>query len=524
MNEQKLMNLLDSLNVEQTTRLLKGVEIASDPVTSKRLVRRTAKRTGEKSKRQFKVLIPVAVCACACAILFAGFPETAEAIWNFFTMRPSVESYLETPKGQRPEIPELEAAIHQPTAAPDANVMVKIGSEMEGWEEIGTWRSDNGVAPLDENAYAWLREVKPEIKEVLYDAGNMLLVSGVLHTNNPLPFYDIPSNGGQAIGLVDAVLEYGEGENAVRMSGVCNMPVDEKARTYTENGDELTVVVNEEYVRTITEVPFIARFHLLTQLDENGNLDTRVPEKKTMLPEEITPARMTVEINDYSVDDMAGIGRMASIAFDTTIDGSKAAEAPQKDTAEVAPIALKGNAIATLYYGDPRNMQGSITVQNEELSMDGATVVIDKVEQGLEEIDVWYTLTLPDSWSEEQCKLYATGCVARASSLTFRSVLNGEEDDIYTSDVEHASGRTIQFKMNAWLMPSTIETWELTPVMEYMSEISTDHPTNEEELKNQKWQQLPLGGKTTIDISKSNGFGVKTGRTVFEDAQFKLIG
>ena len=114
---------------------------------------------------------PVAFAAgcLAVALLLTG---TAYAVAGWFhrnDYRPG--DYLDTPPEQRTEasaIPEVEQVVK--SAAPKSeSVRIVMLPEMEDADTLDQWRVKMGQPKYDEAAWAWVREIRPEIQEVLYD-------------------------------------------------------------------------------------------------------------------------------------------------------------------------------------------------------------------------------------------------------------------------------------------------------------------------------------------------------------------
>ncbi len=498
MNEQKLMNLMDSLTVKQTDILLKGVEIEADCRTNRRVLKKTKEKINGTHKKSKLWLIPVAACACALAVTFTAFPETADAVKAFFQKAFSLSSYMGTPQEQRVTVPEVEQAIQHPE--PAEQFEIQLGEEMANWGEISAAREEFGFSPFDAEAFAWLKEIKPEVKEVLFDGSN-IVVTGFVATDNPLPFFassmEAP-DASQRVSLVGAVLEYEEAGQQMQVPGVCNLQLDGEASSLSES-DGMRIA-NEDYILAQGGVPFMAEFRLA---DENTFPGLNIPES---LPEGMLEATMSVEINDDTVDDMSTVGVIGKAVFDVSFDtseGSRPAQ-PQLDTQEGQAHAITGRAVTTLVYDD------NFTFGNRELSYDGVEITIDKVESSLDRVKVCLTQTLPEGWDEETRAAYIAANTEYRLGLNFLAMVDGEEWGHGSMTLTGTEGGKYQYEMEIPVMGAGINKLEILPVVEWFEAIDGE--------------AIPLGDKKAFGLAGKTSWGADNKYTELGGNPITIIG
>ncbi len=114
---------------------------------------------------------PVAFAA-ACLVLVLLLSGTAYAVAGWLhrdDYRPG--DYLDTPPEQRTEasaIPEVEQVV-QNAEPKSEGVRVVMLPEMADADTLNEWRVKKGQAKYDEADWAWVRDIRPEIQEILYD-------------------------------------------------------------------------------------------------------------------------------------------------------------------------------------------------------------------------------------------------------------------------------------------------------------------------------------------------------------------
>lgn len=183
-NESNLR--FQALDVTQTQRLLTGV--SSLPIQASAARRIRSRVLQEAAPRSFgrnhvlKVLIPVVASFLAIVVFFTAFPKAALAVSKYIEKLFVPSWYMSEDPSARTPMPSLDEAIA--AAVPqDNDYTITLMPELPNAREFADFRTQNGYAPFSEENWGWLREIRPEIAEVLYD-GNQLIWNTNLYTTN----------------------------------------------------------------------------------------------------------------------------------------------------------------------------------------------------------------------------------------------------------------------------------------------------------------------------------------------------
>ena len=316
------------------------------------------KRTWDGFRLPRKWMLPL---VAALVLLIAGTAVAAGAwLWNNY----SPTNYMETPKEQREEqgktIPDVEQAIA--SAAPQTGeYKIVMLPEFKNATEQDEWRVKLGQPKYNEADWAWVREIRPEVEEVLIDGRN-LAFNIRLNTDHAKAFTWPDVEGQWVDALVDNISFRREGESMahpiIEGGGGINpsMVTDTGATLYTE------VILDQPNVDFPTE----------------GRVE------------------LTVEIGlrDARVDDMATVGIVGRIYYTFSFDAAAGLDvAPAK----VNERKLSGSVVLTVDdWGDP----GKPKVYNRRVSLDG---VVLKEEVHYRQTGVYVTYTVqsaPEDWTE----------------------------------------------------------------------------------------------------------------------------
>ena len=168
---EALLKHFDSLPIDHkaASRIRRSVESAS-VLRSPR--RRTAKRA----------LLAVASFLAVLVLLGVCFPKAAQAVASFFGINYTPTRYLTTLPETRTSIPAVEEALD--AAAPaEGSYTITLLSDWDNAAEYEAYRAEQGLAPFAESDWEWLRDIRPEIAEVLYD-GTALMWNVNLYTTS----------------------------------------------------------------------------------------------------------------------------------------------------------------------------------------------------------------------------------------------------------------------------------------------------------------------------------------------------
>ena len=297
---------------------------------SRARVRRTLNRIGTSPLTHGGVFArrsPLAFAA-ACLILVVLTIGTAYAVSGWIhrqDYRPG--DYLDTPPEQRTEasaIPEVEQVVRN--AAPQTEgCRIIMLPEMEDADTLNEWRVTMGQPAYSEADWAWVRDIRPEITEVLYD-GSTFAYTVRLHTDHAEAFSP-KAHGTQ---WLDAYVEQS---------------------LYADIGKKIGTITGETGM-------------MEKALDETGV----TIYCKDILAEPLRGGRISVtaeiSVMDANVDDMAHIGLLGTICytFSFDVDGAlKAASAESNKTER----RLSGTAVLTQDYD---------SMWNQRVNLDGVVL------------------------------------------------------------------------------------------------------------------------------------------------------
>lgn len=161
---------------------------------------RTAPRKKAETRRKTQGRALPWLAAAACLLLVIGgvlsVPGVAKALRDLIypEYRGASRYLTEQPENRTPvaDIAETLSA----SAPQDVSYKIELLGEYEGnltpYDEeynanIGKLRADMGCPAFDKEAFAFLRDIRPEVREVLYD-GEQLLVNTFLYTDHVADF------------------------------------------------------------------------------------------------------------------------------------------------------------------------------------------------------------------------------------------------------------------------------------------------------------------------------------------------
>ena len=279
-----------------------------------------------------RLMIPL---VAALVLLIAG---TAVAAGMWLRDNYSPTSYMETAKEKREEqgktIPDVEQAIE--SAAPKTgDYKIVMLPEFEDAERLDAFRVQQGQPKYNEADWAWIKDIVPEVEEVLID-GRTLAFNIRLNTDHAKAFRWPDVEGQWVDALVDNMSFRKEGDSIfcpiVESGGGINpeMGTDSWATLYTDV--------------------------ILDQPDVNFPKEGRV--------------ELTVEIGirDARVDDLAAIGDVAKLYYTFSFDAAAGTEVAP---AVVTERKLSGSVVLTVDdWGDPSQPK----MYNRRVSLDGVAL------------------------------------------------------------------------------------------------------------------------------------------------------
>ena len=173
-------------SVEQTELLLGTLDhLPAGGSAARRIRERVLQSAAAKThsrKRIRKTLLPTAACLLAIVLFFVASPKAAHAVSAFIERLFVPGWYMNEDPSARTPIPSIDEAIA--AAVPnDGTYNITLMSDLPGQQDFASFRTLNGYAPFSEDNWGWLRDIRPEIAEVLYD-GNQLIWNTNLYMDN----------------------------------------------------------------------------------------------------------------------------------------------------------------------------------------------------------------------------------------------------------------------------------------------------------------------------------------------------
>ena len=266
-------------------------------------------------------------------------------------------------------IPDVEQAI---TAAmpTDVSYELRMMPEIDVDGRIAGWREYMGQPPYKEEDWAWVRELKPTIGDVLFD-GKALYVTTYVETSHPEVFYFLTDTEQQ-------------------------LWIASEEATYTVNGGSFAYTIplygeNWGYDYTDHSVKIVAQGE---------------PEEGTFPEEGIVTMTQRLYVADALTDDMQPT-RAAIAIIDFTFTFDAAAGRTVADDVHIS-IPLSGEYIVSMLewarYNTFEEVSQNDMMRNDKLNVDGVTLDA-KIEY--RPVGIYVTLTIketPETWTDYEKK------------------------------------------------------------------------------------------------------------------------
>ena len=324
--------------------------------------------------------------AAACIALVLLLSGTVYAISSWIgreDYKPG--DYITTPADQRTAasaVPEIEQVVRGAAPRTEGCRFVLL-PEMSDADELNGWRVKNGQKPFDEGDWAWVREIRPEVQEVLYD-GTAFAYTIRLHTDHAAAF-SRENHGDQ---WLDALVEQ---------------------TLYTDSGRKIGTVTGET--------------GLLEESYDGQSITLYSEDSLTEPLQGSGRVSFTAEIalQDVNVDDMAHVGLLGTVYYTFSFDLDEALKAANADT-RTGERRLSGHAVLTQEEGE--------RMWNTPVDLDGV-VLAESVSFRSTGVYLSYRVKeAPADWTEQMRRalLFPTNEKGKFEGLSVSYTLGGDEN------------------------------------------------------------------------------------------------
>ena len=324
--------------------------------------------------------------AAACIALVLLLSGTVYAISSWIARADyQPGDYITTPADQRTAtsaVPEIEQVVRGAAPRSEGCTVVML-PEMSDAYALNQWRVKMGQKAYDEADWAWVREIRPEVQEVLYD-GTAFAYTIRLNTDHAAAF-SRENHGDQ---WLDALVEQ---------------------TLYTDSGRKIGTVTGETSL-----------------LEESCDGQGITLYSEDSLSEPLRGSgrvSFTAEIalQDVNVDSMAHVGLLGTICYTFSFDLDEALKAANAGT-RTAERRLSGQAVLTMEEGE--------RMWNTPVTLDGV-VLAESVSFRSTGVYLSYRVKeAPADWTEQMRRalLFPTNEKGKFEGLSVSYTLGGDEN------------------------------------------------------------------------------------------------
>ena len=346
--------LFEDITVEQTELLLGSMDhLPMNGSVARRIrgrVLQGGKQRSHKRRHIGRVLVPIAACLVAIVLLFTAFPKAAYAVSAFFGRVFTPSRYMNEDPAERTPVPSIDEAIA--AAVPmDGDYTITLMPDLPNAQEFIDYRAQNGYAPFSEENWGWLRDIRPEVAEVLYD-GNQLIWNTNLYMDN-VHVREFMEGFGVKSGSklsVDALM----GDVTYTVAG------DPTVYSLQVSGHGITPIFEETDLNAADHVVLYSDFAI---------------EGSNPLPDGVLTITQTIEVceND-AMDYGAMVAKIQhTFTFDTTKGNTVSADG------DTVTIPLSGETYFSVDHKE-KNAEGELTswtVETKKVSLDGVSLLAE---------------------------------------------------------------------------------------------------------------------------------------------------
>jgi len=395
-----------ALSVGQTQRLLSGVPALPLSFGAARRIRTSVlQKAAPKSlarNRIRRTLVPIAACLLAVVLFFVAFPKAALAVSEFLGRVFTPSRYMTKDPAERTAVPSIDEAIA--AAAPeDGDYSITLMPDLPNAQEFVDFRAKNGYDPFTVENWGWLKDIRPEIAEVLYD-GNQLIWNTNLFTTN------------------EHVREFMEGFG-VKSGSKLSVDALMDDVTYTVAGDPtvyelqvsghgITPIFDEAALKDADHVVLYSDFDI---------------DPATPLPDGVITITQNIRVCEKDAMDYGATVAIVThtFTFDTTKGNTTAAEG------EETLIPLSGEAYISFDHTEFSEDQLTMTkwtIQTQKVSLDGVKFKISYEYLPTGVLVHFSVAEKPADWTDEMARalLRTTG---KTTANDYRSA--GIANDVY---------------------------------------------------------------------------------------------
>ena len=343
-------------------KFYKGYDhITASDTFKQRMVRTLQNETREEAPRA-ALRLPIkrrtlAILIAAAVLVLAIGTAAAATIINHKYRNPS--AYLDHSQAEREQnqntIPDVENAIA--SAKPETcDYSIVMLPEMDNAEELNGFRTQHGQPVYSEEDWGWIREIRPEIEEVLID-GDTLTFNIRMHTDHGMNF---------------------SWEESQCVESLC------EEAYYTVEGDD-----------TIHKLPYAGGGTIPASVSADGatsHVEIDLYDLTEPFPTKgIVHLTVTFHIRDVHVDDMNDVGLLSLMTYSFTFDASAGADV-------AAPIvterALSGATVLFLHDDSGREY-------TKRVSLDGVVLEETLYYRSTGIYATYKVKSAPEDWTQD---------------------------------------------------------------------------------------------------------------------------
>lgn len=391
----------------------------------------------------------------ASLILVIGIlsvPSVSRALYSLLHPDFDKASYMLDRPEQRTPIPELEEALAAASPSGDSYYIELLGEysgpltryDEDYNKDIPKLRADMGFRPFDKEEFSFLRELRPEVREVLYD-GTSLTVNTYFESDHAADFLSMWYG-------VDVKTEY-------NLDMTCfdyMISVDDKDVTNAYSCGYGSGTMMSLSGMSNEDIQNSDGFWHTLEIEP-------LPQK---LPDGEIEMTILYYIYDGDIDDMGAVGNIGRVVHTFTFDATEGNHAPT-DTAETT---LSNSAVLTIM--DWQNN----TIENRTVSLDGIKLHAE-ASYGQSGILVKISGEYSGEWTENMFYDFMTpGGKGRNSGLCFDLYVDGE----FIKTLSCSDSKIGEINLELPIFPSEYEEISeilLRPTLTYLTHVSRGEGT-----------------------------------------------